>query len=270
MLEKWNQFVYDLIESKAKNIEEEPYHALIENQMQLLGWAKYRKEILHKQNVAIGRTYIQPDILIEKDGEVQFVIEVKRPVYTQTKKDIDQLVSYSRQMKQKVGIYIGEHIEVFYDKPGEKEAISVITIPLELDNKRGARFVDLFSREKFTEQSIVSFCEECIEEKHRQENLNKVKESLISDAQTQIMEALKPYLVEKYNGTFTEEEIQEMLSSVHFNASTNVDEQQKKNPILQPPYLLLRILYQLSALMTLQNIQSMDLIVQRKVSLYIC
>ena len=228
MLEKWNQFVYDLIESKAKNIEEEPYHALIENQMQLLGWAKYRKEILHKQNVAIGRTYIQPDILIEKDGEVQFVIEVKRPVYTQTKKDIDQLVSYIRQMKQKVGIYIGEHIEVFYDKPGEKEAISVITIPLELDNKRGARFVDLFSREKFTEQSIVSFCEECIEEKHRQENLNKVKESLISDAQTQIMEALKPYLVEKYNGTFTEEEIQDMLSSVHFNASTNVDEQQKK------------------------------------------
>ena len=95
-------------------------------------------------------------------------------------------------MKQKVGIYIGEHIEVFYDKPGEKEAISVMTIPLELDNKRGARFVDLFSREKFTEQSIVSFCEECIEEKHRQENLNKVKESLISDAQTQIMEALKP------------------------------------------------------------------------------
>ena len=57
MLEKWNQFVYDLIESKAKNIEEEPYHALIENQMQLLGWAKYRKEILHKQNVAIGRIY---------------------------------------------------------------------------------------------------------------------------------------------------------------------------------------------------------------------
>lgn len=93
---------------------------------------------------------------------------------------------------------------------------------------------------------------------------------MISDAQTQIMEALKPYLVEKYNGTFTEEEIQDMLSSVHFNASTNVDEQQKKNPILQPPYLLLRIHYQLSALMTLQNIQSMDLIVQRKVSLYIC
>ena len=227
MLEKWNQFVYDLIESKTKNIDEDPYHALIEHQMQLLGWAKYRKEILHKQNVAIGRTYIQPDILIEKDGEVQFVIEVKRPVYTQTKRDIDQLVSYIRQMKQKVGIYIGEHIDIFYDKPGEKNAISVMTIPLELDNKRGARFVDLFSREKFNEKSIVAFCEECIEEKHRQENLNKVKESLLSDAQIQITEALKPYLVEKYNGTFTEDEIQDMLSTVRFIASTNVDEQQK-------------------------------------------
>ena len=171
MQEKWNQFVYDLIESKAKNIEEEPYHVLIENQMQLLGWAKYRKEILHKLNVTTGRTFIQPDILIEKD------------------------------------------------------AISVMKIPLELDNKRGARFVDLFSREKFNEKSIVDFCEECIEEKLRQENLNKIKESLISDAQSQIAEALRPYLAEKYNGTFKEDEIQEMLSTIHFTASSNEDEQ---------------------------------------------
>ena len=33
MQEKWNQFVYDLIESKTKNVEEDPYHALIENQI---------------------------------------------------------------------------------------------------------------------------------------------------------------------------------------------------------------------------------------------
>ena len=237
MQEKWNQFVYDLIESKAKNIEEDPYHALIENQMQLLGWAKYRKEILHKLNVTTGRTFIQPDILIEKDGEVQFVIEVKRPVYTQTAKDIKQLVSYIRQLKKEVGIYIGEHIEIFYDKPGEKDAISVMTIPLELDNKRGARFVDLFSREKFNEKSIVDFCEECIEEKHRQESLNKIKDSLLSDAQIQITEALKPYLVEKYNGTFTEDEIQEMLSTIHFYASTDNLEPQKaeSKPIISIP-----------------------------------
>lgn len=225
MQEKWNQFVYDLIESKMKNIEEESYHALIENQLQLLGWAKYRKEILHKQNVTTGRTFIQPDILIEKEDEVQFVIEVKRPVYTQTTKDVKQLVSYIRQLKKEVGIYIGEHIEIFYDKPGEKDAISIMKIPLELDNKRGARFVDLFSREKFNEKSIVGFCEECIEEKHRQENLNRIKDSLLSEAQVQIVEALCPYLVEKYDGTFTETEIREMLSTIHFVATCNGDEQ---------------------------------------------
>ena len=230
MQEKWNQFVYDLIESRKMNVEEDSYHTLIENQMQLLGWAKYRKEILHKLNVPIGRTFIQPDILIKKDDEVQFVIEVKRPVYTQTEKDINQLVSYIRQLKKEVGIYIGEHIEIFYDTK-ENDGVSVLKIPLELDNKRGARFVDLFSREKFNKESIIDFCEECIEEKQRQESLKKIKEGLLSEAQIQIVEALKPYLVEKYNGTFTEEEIQRMLSTVSFKASAiDEPEQQKIEP----------------------------------------
>lgn len=235
MQEKWNQFVYDLIESRTMNVEEDSYHTLIENQMQLLGWAKYRKEILHKLNVPIGRTFIQPDILINKDGEVQFVIEVKRPVYTQTEKDINQLVSYIRQLKKEVGIYIGEHIEIFYDTV-DNDAVSVLKIPLELDNKRGARFVDLFSREKFTKKSIIDFCEECIEEKHRQESLNKIKDALLSEAQIQIVEALKPYLVEKYDGTFSQEEIQEMLSTVRFYAST-IDEPEhpQKEPKPTPP-----------------------------------
>ena len=203
--------------------------------MQLLGWAKYRKEILHKQNVTTGRTFIQPDILIRKEEEVQFAIEVKRPVYTQTSKDVNQLVSYIRQLKKKVGIYIGEHIEIFYDKPGEKDAISVMKIPLELDNKRGARFVELFSREKFNEKFIEEFCEECIAEKHRQESLNRIKEDLISGAQSKIIEALRPYLTEKYNGAFSEEEIQSMLSTIHFTASSDKDRAQIVGPVPATP-----------------------------------
>ncbi len=226
MQEKWNQFVFDLIESRTKNIEEDSYHALIENQLQLLGWAKYRKEILHKFNVPIGRSFIQPDILIQKDDDVQFVIEVKRPVYKQAKKDVNQLLSYIRQLKKKVGIYIGEHIEIFYDKPEEKDAVSIMTIPLELDNKRGARFVEMFSREKFNEKTIVEFCEECIEEKHRQDNLNRIKESLLSDTQALVIDALTSYLVEKYNNSFSQMEIQEMLYTIHFSASSEVVEKQ--------------------------------------------
>ena len=41
MIEKWNYFVYDLCEAKKRDVEEEGFHALIETQLQHLGWAKY-------------------------------------------------------------------------------------------------------------------------------------------------------------------------------------------------------------------------------------
>lgn len=220
MLEKWNQFVYDLCEAKKRDVDEDIYHSLIETQMQLLGWAKWKGEICHKPNIPIGNSkFIQPDILIKCGDEDQFVIEVKRPVHTQTERERVQLESYMRQLKLDVGVYIGEHIEVFYDKPKSKDAVSVLYIPLEIDNKLGAKFVEKFSKEGFTKDGIVEFCEARMEEMNRQANLNKIKEGLIANAQVQITESLTPYLMEKYGSTFSEADIKGMLSQLHFSAS---------------------------------------------------
>lgn len=222
MQEKWNQFVYDLCEAKNKDVDEDIYHSLIENQLQLLGWAKWKGEICHKPNVPIGNSkYIQPDILIKNGDEAMFVIEVKRPVHSQTERERVQLESYMRQQKIEVGVYVGEHIEVFYDRPKSKDAVSVLRIPLEMNNKLGAKFVEKFSKEYFTKDAIIEFCEERIQEMQRQASLNKIKESLIADAQVQITESLKPYLLDKYGTAFSEEEITRMLTQVKFSVSNS-------------------------------------------------
>ena len=221
MQDKWNQFVYYLREAKDKGVDESEYHSTIEAQLQLLGWMRYKNEICHKPNLSIGNNgHIQPDILIQKDDKKQFVIEVKQPRHTQIAKDKDQLVSYMRQLKLSAGIYIGEHIEIFYDKPESENAVSVLTIPLELDNKRGVRFVELFSKERFSKEAFVQFCEDRIKEMHRQESLNKIKENLMNKAQEQITEGMMMYLMEKYGNTFSEEDIAGMLSSLTFTASS--------------------------------------------------
>lgn len=233
MQEKWNQFVYVLCEAKKKDVDEDTYHTLIENQLQLLNWMMYKGEICHKPNIPIGNSkFIQPDILIKSDNEEQFVIEVKRPVHSQTERERVQLESYMRQLKLDVGIYIGEHIEVFYDKPKSKDAVSVMRIPLEIDNKLGAKFVEKFFRDNFSRDAIVDFCEERIKEIQRQANLNKIKESLIADAQTQITESLKPYLMEKYGSSFSEEEIKSMLATLHF--SVTADGMKQPEPKVEP------------------------------------
>ena len=232
MQEKWNQFVYYLREAKKNGVEEPEYHSTIEAQLQLLGWMRYKNEICHKPNLSIGNNgHIQPDILIQKDDKKQFVIEVKRPLHTQITKDRDQLVSYMRQLKLKAGIYIGEHIEIFYDQPDSENAISVLSIPLELDNKRGTRFVELFSKDRFSKEAIVQFCEDRIKEMRHQESLNKIKDHLITDAQGQITEGMKMYLMEKYGNTFSESDIVGMLASLNFTA-TPKDGQQ---PVVATP-----------------------------------
>ena len=222
MIEKWNYFVYDLCEAKKKDVDEDAYHTLIETQLQHLGWAKFKGEICHKPNIHIGNNNrIEPDILIKRDGEDEFVIEVKRPSHKQSKKDVEQLLSYMRLLKLSVGIYMGEHIEIFYDMPSSKEAVSIMKVPLEIDNKLGARFIDKFLKDNFSRESIVDFCEERIQEIQRQNSLNEIKVSLIADAQTQISESLKPYLMDKYGSSFSEEEIKGMLATMHFTASAN-------------------------------------------------
>lgn len=220
MIEKWNYFIYDLCEAKKKDVDEDTYHTLIETQLQHLGWAKFKGEICHKPNIHIGNNNrIEPDILIKRDGEDEFVIEVKRPSHKQIKKDVEQLLSYMRLLKLSVGIYMGEHIEIFYDMPSSKDAVSIMKVPLEIDNKLGARFIDKFLKDNFCRESIVNFCEERIQEIQRQNSLNEIKESLIADAQTQIAESLKPYLMDKYGSSFSEDEIKGMLATIHFTAS---------------------------------------------------
>ncbi len=223
MQESWKRFVFDLIEAKKSNMEEDGYHKLIENQFQLLGWSKYNGEICHKSSLAVGHTHIVPDIVIKKDEDVQYVIEVKRPDHKISKNDIIQLESYIRQLKKKVGIYIGEHIEVFYDKPESDKAISVLKIPLEMDSKRGPRFIDLFSKENFSTDTIVSFCEERLMEMQRQENLNKIKEDLVANANAHISDSLLSFLMEKYNGNFTEQDLKTMLAELVFSAMPKSD-----------------------------------------------
>ena len=221
MQEKWKSFVYPLIEDIKQDVEEESYHLHIENQLIPLGWAPWRDEIKHKPNLRIGnRKSIQPDILVTNNGEEQFVIEVKRPNHVQQPENIEQLESYMRQLKLKVGIYIGERMEIFYDQPDSRHVVSVLQIPFLLDEKRGSRFAELFSKENFSKEAIVNFCEERIKEMQRQASLNKIKESLIADGQTQITESLKPYLQDKYGDSFSEEEIKTMLATIKFTATS--------------------------------------------------
>ena len=220
MQTKWNQFVYLLCEAKKKNVEENDYHSLIEQQLQLLGWFLFNREICHKPSIHIGNSnHIQPDILIKKDGEEEFVIEVKRPSHKLVKKDVEQLQSYMRQLKLSVGIYIGEHIEVFYDMAGSKDAVSVLRIPLELNSNEGTLFIDQFSKDGYDRARVLSFCKKRIDEMQHQAELNKLRDDIIAHPKTRIDVAMLYYLTTWHKDQFSEEELTTMLHDIEFTAT---------------------------------------------------
>ena len=220
MQTKWNQFVYLLCEAKKKNVEENDYHSLIEQQLQLLGWFLFNGEICHKPSIHIGNSnHIQPDILIKKDGEEEFVVEVKRPSHKLVKKDVEQLQSYMRQLKLSVGIYIGEHIEVFYDMAGSKDAISVLRIPIELNSNEGALFIDQFSKDGYDRARVLVFCKQRVDEMQHQAEIDKLRDDIIAHPKSRIDAAMLFYLSAWHKDQFSEEELTKMLRDIDFSAT---------------------------------------------------
>ncbi len=217
-MEIWNEFCSYLIDCKERNVSEERYHEIIESQLSVLGWKRYKGEICHKERIPSGHGFAEPDIIIKKDGVNQMVIEVKKPSHQQTREERLQLLSYMRLCMLRVGIYIGEHIEVFYDAQGEStEPVSAYVIPLEIDNEKGEKLVELIIRDKFDKDRIVVFCENKIRELQNQKTLNIVRNELISGSYEDVIsDCIKRYLLGKDGNIFSEQQIEEMLSSLQF------------------------------------------------------
>lgn len=241
MRDKWNEFVYDLREAQNRNAEESEYHYIIESQLKVLGWLKSKGEICHKANIPIGNNnFIQPDILINREGLDLFVIEVKRPIHTQTERERQQLVSYMRQLKLMIGIYIGEYIEVFYDKPGSQDVESILKVELKLDATNGEQFVSLFDRNQFEQDKVVSFCEKQLKRMEQERKLASFKEQLLTNGDSIIKQNLKLYLGRMDDFSFSENSIDEMLLSLRFSVNSKSDTQNEETEV--PTYNTANIL----------------------------
>ncbi|MDD2602513.1 MAG: DUF4357 domain-containing protein [Prevotella sp.] len=237
-MNNWNNFVYKLIDCKKKDVSEEAYQQQIEAVLPFLGWEGYKGEINPKVSLHIGN--IQPDILIGKKPNWEFVIEIKKPNHEKTNKDCEQLVSYMRQLKLLVGIYIGSDIEIFYDRPNSKNiAKSVYNIEIELDNKKGEKFIELFSKENFSHESLEKFCEARLVEINQQNSLQLIKSRLCNaDGEEEIRAFIQDGLINKYKEQFSVEKVVEMLKTIHFNAVPFDDRNsQPKDDDSNPSYI---------------------------------
>lgn len=211
----WNEICFELRACIQNNVLEKDYENAICNCMVLLGWKKFRGEIITQYPVQAGHENKYADIVVSQDGTERFVIEIKRPSHILQEEDERQLFSYMRLLKHQVifGLYVGDKIRLYYDDIASQQLPEqVFSLDIKENNPDGLKFVKLFSKDSFNVQTVIDFCEEqkAIFKQYMQ--MQEEAEKILSDTSGQMFrDALK----EKYlNEGRSEEWIESVLDRV--------------------------------------------------------
>ena len=212
----WNTICKEILDKKTKQATEKEYQKLVfAHFYYMLGWHSERVEQQYQQRVGSNVQYVYPDIVFFANNEKLFVIEMKQPNHIQTKEDIEQLSSYMKLLPVQFGIYIGEHIELYY-KPFDCESpTSVLKIELKVDSDKGKTFVELFKRDNCNSEQLTNFCIAQIAKQEKQKEINEFINELTTEKGKQLFIGL---LNQKLiNEGYSTEDIEKITNEIEIN-----------------------------------------------------
>lgn len=224
----WNEICFELRTCIQNNVFEKEYENTICNCLVLLGWKKFRGEIVTQYPVQVGHENKYADIVVLQDDVEQFVIEIKRPNHKLKEEDEKQLFSYMRLLKHQVifGLYVGDKIRLYYDETSSQQLPEqVFSVEIEENNPDGLKFVELFSKNLFNTQTLLDFCKE--QKKISQENKQIEKEvcKILSDTNGLLF---KNALKEKYLGEgHSDEWVDSVLNQIILAVSPRIKKEEQ-------------------------------------------
>ena len=193
----WQEFCYDLIEARKKDVLEDQYQDIVESNLRQLGWSKLHGEICPKERINIGsHNQIEPDITIKVSNQPVLVIELKRPSNVINPRQEQQLLSYMRLRNIPFGLYIGNEIRLYYDTNDDLPTM-VWRTEITLDAKGGEEFVDYFSHDTFNKKRLEDMCWTKAKEIKTNLIMEDFKHALANNQDAAIKHILKDYFVEK-------------------------------------------------------------------------
>lgn len=162
----WNNFCKNVIKAKENNQKEITFEkSTMIDLLSSLGWSQLRNNLIEQKRMSVGHTEVFADfVLVDADSKKeQIVIELKRPKHTQTQEDIEQLASYMKQSYCPYGLYIGEKIEIYYNKLDDRnEPVLINSIEYTMANKEGIFLLNLLRYESFNPTKWKDYCEDSI------------------------------------------------------------------------------------------------------------
>ncbi len=224
--EKWNEICFLLSANIRTDISESDFEQNIVQALRVLDWKEYSGDIEIRPSFQVGAANrITPDFVIKNsDNRKLFVIEIKQPNIPLNSRFQQQLFSYMRQLKLEYGILIGQGIQIFYDGDLAKQEDTILleTIKFTKNNEKGLKFVELFAKESFNQESLKSFTLNGLKKiDRREEHKNLTKKILSESYQEKISELIKQDFLNEYNGELIESVLKELKIEIK-NKNTEI------------------------------------------------
>ncbi|MGJ8739215.1 type I restriction enzyme HsdR N-terminal domain-containing protein, partial [Zobellia laminariae] len=207
--EKWNEICFLLSTNIKNDISESDFEQNVIQALRVLNWKEFTGDIQIRPSFPIGAANrIMPDFVINSsDKKNLFVIEIKQPSIPLNTKFQQQLFSYMRQLKLQYGILIGQVIQVFYDGDltNHEDPVLLETIDFSTENLKGHKFVELFSKENFSDDLLQSFTLNSLKKINRKEDQKTLFQKITSTAyKAEILELIKQDFLNKYDAELIE------------------------------------------------------------------
>jgi len=213
--EKWNEICFILSDNIRTVISENDFEQNVVQALRVLDWKEYSGDIEIRPSFQIGASNrITPDFVIKSsENKKLFVVEIKQPNIPLNSKFQQQLFSYMRQLRLEYGILIGQGIQIFYDGnlANQDDPILLETIKFTKDDEKGLKFVELFAKESFNQESLRAFTLDGLKKINRKEEHENLIEKILSESyQENISELIKQDFLNEYDGELIESVLKEL------------------------------------------------------------
>lgn len=224
MNENWLEIVSMLRPHFDRDSTEDLYQEGVERCLQILGWKRFNNSMQVQYSLPIGNNnFMRIDILLGKNGINVLPIEIKRPSNVCNSRQESQLLSYMRQLRLNVGLYIGEEIRVYYDNPEDSlDAICVFSSKIEDSNVNGEKLCNLLYYSNFDKEVFESFCKDEYDKIQTKMNIqSRISEFLSPEHYQKNIQSLirQKFIDEGFDGSSIDDILKDIEISVN-NVST--------------------------------------------------
>jgi hypothetical protein len=215
----WNELCF-YISQKSGNTPEHDFQLIAEFLFEKLGWSQYKGEIIAQKSISVGASNsIKPDIVIKKDGETLFVVELKKPDSAISGRNVEQLFSDMRLLKLNFGILLGETLQVYYELPNNnKPPVKISDINFNEDSEEGISLIRLLSKNEYSFEGFKNYCEKKLAIQGENETIQKYIRLLCSVKGADI-NIIMDLIMAKLSIDYPEEVAVSMLNEINISIS---------------------------------------------------